>query len=152
MSEAAVVLTDGQIIVVADDPDHQIIATDSGETVLLTEVEQQIIEVGPDDSIIVTGPGPRGAAGPAGPPGAAGDTGPVGPPGPSSGLQLATFSFSAPATVWTIQHNLGTNRIRVLLLEADEVHEKEGNVTFPDNNTVQVEWYYPETGVARLFY
>lgn len=91
-------------------------------------------------------PGPEG---PAGPPG---ETGPRGEPGTAGGVQALEFSFASPSTTWTINHNLETKAIEVNAFDFDGIEEKEGSVSYPDVNTVVVEWYFPESGIARILY
>lgn len=89
--------------------------------------------------------GPQGQLGPAGPTGDTGDTGPSGPPGGSS----FDYTFAIPATVWTITHNLNTHAYNVVTFDLDG-NETEGEVAHIDANTVEIRWYYPESGLARL--
>lgn len=108
-----------------------------------------ILAVGVEDVLSISN-----EVGTPGPPGANGIQGPQGPPGlpGSGGNQVANFNFAIPNTMWTITHNLGTKDIQVELFETDGITEKEGEVLYTDNNTIEVIWYYPETGLARLYY
>lgn len=70
-----------------------------------------------------------------------------GPPGPP-GLSLS-FSFAVPSTLWRIRHDLAAR----VMTEAYDTngHEIEGNVRYVDDNTVEIDWYYPTAGTARVF-
>lgn len=61
-------------------------------------------------------------------------------------------NYALPEDPWIHVHNLGTFAIEVNTYDPDGSTEKEGVVTFPDANTVRVDWYNPEPGVLRLLY
>lgn len=86
------------------------------------------------------------SVGPQGPPGPKGD------PGADGALSVEKFTFASPSSSWTINHNLGTKDIDVVLLELDDVVAKEGSPLYVDDNTIRIDWYFPETGIARIFY
>jgi hypothetical protein len=70
-----------------------------------------------------------------------------GPPGPA-GASAVEFTFATPAATWTIRHNLG-RRPTVQLLDATGA-QFDGDVEFPDLNTVVVTHAQPIAGAAQL--
>lgn len=82
-----------------------------------------------------------------GPPGA---EGPAGIPGP--GGYYAEVNFASAATTWTITlpvtiSSYATN-VDALTFGGDEI---EGAVTRPDASTIQIDWFYPTAGTARVY-
>lgn len=83
------------------------------------------------------GPGPQGAPGPAGP------EGPAGPAGAGSFVH----NQAGADTAWVIHHDLnGFPSVRTF----EDGSEVEGDVTYPDANTVQVSFAVAVSGVAYL--
>jgi hypothetical protein len=86
-----------------------------------------------------------------------GDVGPVGPQGPQgpqgqpgAGSYYEEFGFASPLTTWTIVHNrnsLGVN-VETVDVNGDPV---EGFVRALDANVIEVDWYYPTAGTARVW-
>lgn len=74
--------------------------------------------------------------------------GPQGPQGPAGASYV--YTQSAPAATWTITHNLNTVLSVVLLTDALPGIPQITDVSYPDLNTVVVEWPSPETGKAYL--
>lgn len=68
-----------------------------------------------------------------------------------AGRQMVQRSFSSAITPWHWEHDLGTD-VQVVCFELDGTTEKIAWPLHLDANTVEVNWYYPETGVIRLFY
>lgn len=138
----------GKRIVVVREPVQQVVVRPTDQHAVETE--------GPPERVLVREPGVAGPTGPPGsignpgPPGPPGATGPQGPPGP--GAASLDFSFAVALEDWPIIHNLGTKNIQVELFELDGITKKEGTILYLDNNQISVQWYYPETGIARLFY
>lgn len=91
------------------------------------------------DVIEVVESGPQGPQGIQGLPGA-----------PGSGSFYAEYSFASPSISWVIQHNKNSYGINVETLDPSGT-PMIGTVSYPDSNTVQVDWYYPTSGSARLF-
>lgn len=60
------------------------------------------------------------------------------------------FSFASAASVWTISHNQNTFGLSITTFDANGT-AVEGDVEYPDANTIQVSWFYPMTGTARVF-
>lgn len=81
-------------------------------------------------------------------PGEPGPPGPAGPPGP--GYVKQEYRFATASTAWVIHHNLGTPFIEVNCYDPSGVNEIDAEVDIVDDNTVQVNWYYPTAGIARL--
>lgn len=83
----------------------------------------------------------------------AGPLGPEGPPGiPGPGGYYAEVNFASAATTWTITlpvsiSSYATN-VDTLTFGGDEI---EGAVTRPDASTIQIDWYYPTAGTARVY-
>jgi hypothetical protein len=94
--------------------------------------------------------GQQGTTGPPGPPGGPGppgDPGPQGIPGePSPGFQQY---FATPLLQWVINHNLDAAFPAVVTIDLYGV-PYEGDVSWPDRNTVIVDWYQPFAGTARI--
>lgn len=87
----------------------------------------------------------RGTTGPPG------STGPQGPPGKDgAGTYYEEFSFATPSTTWLITHGLNSYAVNVETVDTSG-QSLEGTVTFLDLNTVEVDWYYPTAGAARVF-
>lgn len=134
----------------------------SGEIVVVIEPSEQIVvefnsnvpdvEVELNETGLVGPEGPEGPPGTPGTPGAPGLQGPEGPPGGSAeiGVFYREYNFATPVYAWTIIHNQNTYALN---LETFDINDEllEGNLVFPDANTVKVEWYYPTAGTARLF-
>jgi hypothetical protein len=100
-------------------------------------------------------PGLPGLPGPQGPTGLPSTTpGPPGPPGPpgtgEGGSFYASFDFASPSQTWTITHNQQTYGLSVELVDLNG-DPMEGYVRYVDLNTVEVDWYYPMAGQARLY-
>lgn len=109
------------------------------------QVPQLVTDEGETDVLVLTAGGPPGATG------TPGQTGPIGPPGQDgAGVYFETFGFASPSTLWTIVHNRNTMALNVETVDStgDPI---EGNVRFVDNNTIQIDWYYPTAGEARVF-
>lgn len=100
------------------------------------------LETSEDILVITTG----------GPPGNTGEPGPQGPPG-ADGIGTSyelTQGFASPSTLWVITHGFGTSALSVNTFDhnGDAI---EGNVRFPDDNSIEVEWFYPTSGSAQVF-
>lgn len=90
------------------------------------------------DVLLLPGPaGPRGVEGPEGPTGPAGE-----------GVEQL-FAFPAPATVWVCDHTLNRDPVDVLTVDTNG-EELHGDVVFVSSSRVEVRWYYPTAGVARI--
>ena len=84
------------------------------------------------------------AVGPQGPAGAQVE---VGPPGPSGGT-LYVHTQSTPATVWTINHNLGFRPSVELIYSGSQ--EIDGDISHPTVNQTVVTLNPATAGLARL--
>jgi len=84
-----------------------------------------------------------------GPTGATGEQGPQGPAGSGTSFEL-TKGFASPSTLWVIDHGFGTYGVEVHCVDqnGDLI---EGNVRYPSEDRVEVDFYYPTAGTARLF-
>ena len=80
--------------------------------------------------------------------GAAGPAGPVGPVGPRPGSYV--FTQTTPASVWVINHGLGARPAVVLFDALFPSGPVETDKTYPDLNSVIVEWPEPTSGWAYL--
>ena len=106
---------------------------------------QLVQDTGETELLVLTAGGPPGPAGTSGP------TGPIGPAGQDgAGVYYQTFGFASPSTLWTIVHNRNTFALNVETVDGAG-EPIEGNVRFVDANTIQVDWYYPTAGEARVF-
>lgn len=75
--------------------------------------------------------------------------GPTGSGGGGGGTGATTvdFSFASAVSTWTCAHNLGRSVVDVTTVDTTGV-QIYGDVTFPNNNTVQISWYAPQSGTA----
>lgn len=90
--------------------------------------------------------GPSGPPGPVGPQGTQGNAGVQGPPGPPGAEFEQTFAV--PSLHWVVVHNLDAYPIVTTFdLNGDEI---VGAVTYPDRNTVVIDWLVLFAGTARL--
>jgi len=105
-------------------------------TVVNTPVPQVITE--PDTKVIYV-PVPDGSS-----------------PPPNTGTVLGatlrwnpvfTFQQTAPSTVWTISHTLGHDPDVTIVVEDEVV---DGDIEYPDANTVTITFAQPQTGYAEL--
>lgn len=73
--------------------------------------------------------------------------GPQGPPGPHV---FQSYSFAVPVLLWQIDHNLNTLGV---LVETYDINgdEVETNVRIVSTSRIEIDWYYPTAGTARLF-
>lgn len=154
----------GVLIVESDAPGQAYVEDDEASSVARVEVggppglsayEIAVSEgfVGNADEWLASLRGDKGEKGDKGDPGAKGDKGDKGDPGaPGSGTGgfLMEASFASPSTQWVIEHNQGTFGVSVetFLPNGTPI---EGNVLYPDANTVTIDWYYPTSGLARVF-
>lgn len=76
------------------------------------------------------------------------DAGPRGPAGPA-GSRMAFHQVSGAAT-WTWVHNSGARPAVVLFTDDDPFVPCYTDVSYPDLNTVVIEWTQPETGWAYI--
>lgn len=97
-------------------------------------------------------PGPRGLVGPQGDQGPQGVVGVQGPPGhDGAGSYVQIYGFASPQTTWTIVHNRESMAVNV---ETFDVNGEliEGYVRYlPGGMVIEIDWYYPTAGEARLF-
>ena len=98
--------------------------------------------------LVITPGGPPGARGEKGDQGDAGPQGPAGLDGP--GAYYQEFNYATPASTWTAVHNQNTFALSVeaVDLSGDPI---EGYVRYVDANTIEIDWYYPTAGAARVF-
>lgn len=59
-------------------------------------------------------------------------------------------TFNTASNIWVISHNKGTTNLSVQAwdLNGDEI---EGDVSYIDDNTIEIEFYYPQSGIARAW-
>lgn len=126
--------------------DYIVIVEGSQDTLVIEEPAITILQASAPETVILR------SVGEPGPPGPQGAQGEQGPQGDGEGLRLREFSFASPISSWVATHNLGTKTITVVCFENDGVTTKEGLVTYPSFDTVQVDWYFAESGLLRLFY
>lgn len=118
--------------------------------VFLDDAEEsiEVIVSDPENTEVVEVeiPGLDGPQGPVGPQGA---VGPRGPAGLDSSFSYI-FNFASPVNTWLINHDLNTFAINVELFDAGGMEWKAA-IRYLDENNVQVDWYYPMSGFARIF-
>lgn len=107
----------------------------------------RVVLDGPEyqDVLVITSGGPPGRTGEPGPPGPPGEAGLDGP-----GAYYQEFSFASPLTTWTLVHNQDSLGLNVETVDTNG-EPVEGHVRFVDPNTIEVDWYYPTAGAARVF-
>ncbi len=93
--------------------------------------------------------GPAGNAGPQGEQGPAGGQGPMGPAGLGAGVVLE-YQFASPATTWQLQHNLNTYGLAVECFDMQD-NPYEATIRYVSPDLIEVDWYYPMSGLARVF-
>lgn len=107
-------------------------------------------------------PGPQGPTGPSGPQGIQGLQGPAGPQGPEGpegpqGVQgpmgnpggSYVYTQSVASAVWIIHHNLGYYPAGITAVDSAETMV-EGVTSYPDINTVRLDFAMPFAGTAYL--
>lgn len=82
-----------------------------------------------------------------GPPG---PQGPQGPPGPEGDGVDLVFGFASASTTWVIQHNLDSYALNVDTYDQNGQYV-EGNVRKVSSNVIEVDFYYPMAGSARVY-
>ncbi|GEM_PF-6125020 len=83
-----------------------------------------------------------------GPKGDKGDPGPQGPPGtPGSAPQAYRHVQSTPASLWTVNHNLGYRPGGIFVVDSTGA-EQHGRVTHIDVNTLTIEFFANGAPVA----
>lgn len=126
-----------------------VLEVSAGEDFLLMDPpkEQTVVQMegSTGDVLVITPGGPPGRQGEQGDPGPQGQPGLAGP-----GAYYQEFGFASPSTTWTIVHGLNTFGLSVETVDT-QGDPLEGYVRYPDANTVEVDWYYPTAGAARLF-
>lgn len=148
----AITLSDGAVLIV-EHPGFPTFAVDppASQLVIVQPPALPVFEAMPPVSggVIVPVPGVPGQKGDKGDKGDPGEASTVpGPPGPPGD----TYSFQqvAPAATWTIEHNLGTKPPVALFLDEDPHVPVHTDVSYPDNNTIVIEWPSPESGWAFM--
>lgn len=69
--------------------------------------------------------------------------------GPAGGASMK-WRQDVPAATWTIVHNFDSRPAVVLVLDDDPTEPVHTDVSYPDGNTVVIEWPSPVTGWAEL--
>lgn len=67
-----------------------------------------------------------------------------------SGDVRFVYTQPSPASVWIIPHQLGTKPSVVLQIDSEPGEQVWTDLSYPDLNTVLVEWPGPESGSAYL--
>jgi hypothetical protein len=90
--------------------------------------------------------------GPIGPPGPQGVPGTPGAPGRDGAATeyYAEFQFITPLTTWVLEHNQHSYGLSVQTLDLND-NPFEGTVRYVSPDVIEVDWYYPMTGLARVF-
>ena len=102
-------------------------------------------------SIEIGVPGSQGKPGDPGEPGPIGNPGPEGPQGaPGTGGYDQTWFFNSASTTWEVTHGQGSYALNVETLDING-DPFEGDVLYPDPDTIRINWFYPEVGVARVY-
>lgn len=140
------------IVDLSPPPPVQVTVTPSTLTVPVT-IAEAYGPAGPPGADGDTGPqgepGPQGEQGPQGPQGEQGEQGPPGEDGEDAAAVEIEQSFVTPETTWTVTHNLDTYALDVQTFTSNG-DLIEGAVSYPNRNTVAIEFYYPTAGLARV--
>lgn len=104
------------------------------DTIIVEPVVYELVVTQDVYQIDVTAPGPQGVPGPQGPPGI--DTG------------YFAYTQVAPATVWTINHNLGINPSVTAVDSAGNVIE--GTLLYLSTNTLEITFGIATSGHAYM--
>lgn len=62
---------------------------------------------------------------------------------------VATFTFAVAAKTWQLPHNLHDPAPTVVLKDTSGA-VVVGDITYVDNNTIKVDWYFPVAGSATV--
>jgi len=113
----------------------------------VVEIRNAAVDVEVDGKAVVVEvgqPGPVGPTGPQGPVGPRGPEGPVGPEGPMGAVKEREVQIATPSTVWEIAHDIP---IRPAVYTHDTNDRPiRGDVTYPSDTSVRVEWAWPMAG------
>lgn len=123
------------------------VTPDTTEVVAETSETQVLVSPASTAVVAVGEQGPQGPPGPQGVTGPTGPAGPIGPAGPPGGSYYV-FTQNTPTTVWTIVHNMGII-LPVTVIDSSG-QEVEGDVDYPDLNTVVVTFSAAVAGVAYI--
>jgi hypothetical protein len=65
-----------------------------------------------------------------------------------AGLKIWSFEQVTPADVWTITHGMDDMPVADISVNVNGVYMKAfpKSQTYPDNNTIVIEWTSPQTG------
>lgn len=119
------------------------------ENIVIIPPAEEVLVIQPPDVVnqgnIVVDSSFGGARGPVGPTGPQGPQGLQGPPGPTLAY---THTQNITSNIWTINHNLGI-KPNVSVIDSAGTNV-EGDVAWPDTNTVVVSFSSAFTGQAFL--
>lgn len=59
-------------------------------------------------------------------------------------------TFASPLYVWDFPHNQGTKAVSVITWDNTGT-EIQGEISYPDNDTIRVTFYYPQTGSGEAW-
>jgi len=104
------------------------------ETIIVQPVVYEIVVTPNDLGVTVAASGPQGIQGP------------EGPPGTASGAY--TFTQIAPASVWSISHNLGYNPAVTAVDSAGNV--VEGTLIYQTTDTLEITFGIAISGSAYM--
>lgn len=142
------------ILVFDGEPEMTLVVTEGGEDVIVTSDPGQTVVVsedGEEDVLVLQAGGRPGYPGTDGVDGEPGPQGPPGPPGADgAGAYYEEFGFATPIQLWTIVHNRDSFGLHVETVDTNG-DLIEGVVDFVDTNTIEIHWYYPTAGTARVF-
>lgn len=69
--------------------------------------------------------------------------------GGGGGESGITFNFATAVDPWVMVHNFGVNQVLVQAYDP-EGNAIDGDVTYVDENTVQIDWFAPVSGSCRV--
>lgn len=73
-----------------------------------------------------------------------------GPAGSGGGGFEMSQTFAIPTTTWTVVHGQGTRAISIKTFDNAD-NEIIGDVSYPDLNTIRVDFYFAQSGHAEVW-
>ena len=128
---------------------NDVLLIEGAETLVIADTVPEILEVPAVIEILeVAIQGLPGAVGETGPPGLPGQPGQPGPTGSGGGDLNGSYTQGVPSSAWVISHSLGKYPSVTVIDSAGTLIE--GDVSYPDGNTVLIQFASSFAGQAIL--